>query len=488
MNIVMASAEVTPFAKTGGLGDVLGSLPKAIAAHGHRVTVFTPFYRQTREYFEARGEKPESLGQLTLVWAGWIARVELLRSELPDSDVTVLFVQNDDLFDRETLYGPRADGFDDQLERFTVFCRAVMAGCTELGLEPDLLHAHDWHAALLPIYARTEAALAGVATVYTIHNLNYQGRYGPDRYLILGLDPSLFTAAALEYFGDLHLMKGGIIFADQVTTVSPTYAREIQTSQFGAGLDGVLRTAAFKLTGILNGIDLQEWDPATDPMIAAQFTAEDLEGKARCKRELRKIAGLGATRGGPLIGAISRLVEQKGFDLFVPIVPKVLDLGAQIVVLGSGEPRYEDALRQVEENHSGDVRAFITFDPVLAHRIVAGCDLLVMPSRYEPCGLNQMYALRYGTVPVVRMTGGLADTVVPFDGTNGSLADGFGFFSANPHDLHRELWLATITFKDRPTWRQLQRNGMAKDFSWDASARQYESVYTKAIAARRSLG
>jgi starch synthase len=486
MNIVMASAEVSPFARTGGLGDVLGAVPKALARRGHQVTVFTPFYRQTREYFDRTGEVLESLGELILTWAGWVARVELLKAKLRDSDVAVIFIGSDTLFDRETLYAMRPDGFDDHLERFTVFCRAVLAATERLAMEVDVLHAHDWHAALLPIYADAERIPA--ATVYTIHNLNYQGRYGAARFIVLGLDRAYLAPEGLEYFGDLNLMKGGIVYADQVTTVSPTYAREIQTPDYGAGLDGVLRIAAPKLSGILNGIDVEEWNPRSDPAIPANFGAENLEGKTRCKRELRKEAELRGGRRGPLICAISRLVEQKGIDLLIPVISRLVDHGCQVVVLGSGEPDLEEALRGVEALHRGEVRAFLTFDPALAHRIIAGSDLLVMPSRYEPCGLNQMYASRYATLPAVRLTGGLADTVTPYDGTNADIATGFGFQSPDAHSLHRELWLASLMFKNRILWRKLQRNGMARDFSWDASARQYERVYERAVQVRLARG
>src|SRR5687768_516691 len=358
MKIVMASAEVSPFAKTGGLGDVLGSLPKALAARGHEVTVITPFYRQTRDYFDVRGEVPENLGEITLTWAGWVARVTLLRSMLPDSQVPVIFIANQDLFERENVYSPRGDGYDDNLERFTVFCRAVMAISDRL--QPDVLHAHDWHAALLPVYALTD--LPGAATVYTIHNLNYQGRYGGDRLLVLGLDRAFWSSDALEYYGDINLMKGAIIFADQVTTVSPTYAREIQTPEFGAGLDGILSQAAFKLTGILNGIDTAEWDPRTDPCITANYSQNDFSGKSQCKRDLRKSAGLRPSRSGLLVGAVSRLVEQKGFDLFIPIIPRLLAMDMQVVLLGTGQPEYEEALRNMERQHETDLRAYITFD------------------------------------------------------------------------------------------------------------------------------
>src|SRR5688572_17063009 len=291
MRIVMASAEVSPFAKSGGLGDVLGSLPQALAARGHKVTVFTPYYRQTREYLAANNLKTTSLGELALTWGGFQDHVELLTGTF-GSDVKMVFVRNDPMFDRPALYSNRADGWDDQDYRFTLFCRAVLNAVTRRITPADLLHAHDWHAALLPVYFRFHQATRRVATVYTIHNLNYQGRYGGDRFITLGLDPSLFTQDGLEFHGDINIMKGGIQFADQVTTVSPTYAAEIQTPEFGAGLDGVLRAVSGKMSGILNGIDVEEWDPANDPLIAARYTVEDLAGKAECKADLTGIAEL----------------------------------------------------------------------------------------------------------------------------------------------------------------------------------------------------
>lgn len=482
MKIVMASAEVAPFARTGGLGDVLGSLPRALALRGHDVTVFTPFYRQTRESLDQQGIKAEDAGTLSLSWGGFHDRATLLRAALPGSSVKMIFVENDELFDRPTLYSNRADGRNDQDYRFTLFCRSVLGAFENRIVRADVLHAHDWHAALLPVYFRFHSATRRVATVYTVHNLNYQGRFGADRFITLGLESTLFTSDTLEFHGDVNIMKGGIVFADQVTTVSPTYAREIQTPEFGAGLDGVLRAMAVRLSGILNGIDLEEWDPNRDPIIAANYRAADLAGKDQCNEDLRRIAGLDP-KDGPIIGAVSRLVDQKGFDLFVPIVPSLLQFGAQIVILGSGEPVLEAALREIQNRHPTDVRVFLKFDPDLAHKIIAGSDLMVMPSRYEPCGLNQMYALRYATLPVVRMTGGLADTVRPYDGTNAGTANGFGFYSTDSRELQQALLMARLAFRDRKFWHQLQLNGMNDDFSWDHSARQYEQVYEKATAA-----
>lgn len=485
MNIIFATAEVSPFAKTGGLGDVCGALPKALAKLGHDVVVFTPYYRQAREWFARRGESPEAVADMSIRWAGWSSPMTLLRAMLPDSDVPVYFIANDYFFDRDGIYDGTLDFHDDQVERYTFFCRGIISACGSLGLNVDVVHSHDWHSALLPVYLhsglRGDSSFQRAASVYTIHNLNYQGRYGFERFRALGLHSFYSSQHALEYFGDINLMKGGIIFADQVTTVSPTYAREIQTAEFGAGLDGILRQHSYKLSGILNGIDIDEWDPETDPHLPSPFSAVDLKGKANCKKALRKEAGFDTRSKAPLISLISRFVPQKGLEIFLGAIPSLLQTGSQIIVLGTGDAHYEDAFRAAEAAAPKQFRSWIKFDPVLAHRIIAGSDLLLMPSLYEPCGLNQMYALRYGTLPVVRLTGGLADTVIPYDGSNAGVATGFGFHSTDPRDLYLTTWLGAMQMKDAAVWRQLQQNGMAADFSWEHSAREYERVYSRAL-------
>jgi starch synthase len=278
-------------------------------------------------------------------------------------------------------------------------------------------------------------------------------------------------------------MKGGIIFADQVTTVSPTYAREIQTHALGAGLDGILRSLSFKLCGILNGIDVDEWDPATDPQLGANYDAHHVAGKVLSKRRLLKEAGLKVKAKTPLFAAVSRLVDQKGFQLLIPILPKLLRAGAQAVILGSGQPEYEHAFARIAHEHPESCRVWIGFDNALAHRMYGGADMLLIPSLYEPCGLNQMYALRYGTVPVVRLTGGLADTVIPFDGTNAEAANGFGFASTQPSDLYAAAWIGMLNYREGKVWKDLRANGMSADFSWERSAREYESTYNRALFA-----
>jgi len=485
MRIVFASAEVSPIAKTGGLGDVCGSLPQALAKLGHEVTVFMPFYRQARDWFASHNVEPERALPTTHVsWANWAAEADFFHTTLPGSDITLILVANDYYFNRPQIYSGRFDGYDDGIERFTFFCRALIRGCELLGIEPDIVHAHDWHTALLPIYLhsglRGSDQFRAARSVFTIHNLNYQGIGRGENFARFGLHSHYWAPNGIEHFGDVNLMKGAIILADQVTTVSPTYAREIQTAQHGAGLDGILRSLSFKLQGILNGIDVEEWDPAADPHLRSHFSAGHLAGKSLSKRALLRELKLPHRAKTPLLSFVSRLVDQKGVDLLIAALPHMLAAGAQAVILGSGEPRYENALQHIASHYPDSCRVIIGFDSDLAHRIYGGADILLMPSVYEPCGLNQLYALRYGTVPVVRLTGGLADTVVPFNGTNIDVADGFAFQSVNAGDFYTATWLALLNYKESKTWRGLQSNGMATDFSWERSAHEYDAVYRRA--------
>jgi starch synthase len=486
MRILFATAEVSPIAKSGGLGDVCGSLPKALAKLGHDVTIFMPYYRQARLWLENNGAAVQQvLPTVTISWANWSAEATVLRTTLPGTDIPLILVANDFFFEREQLY-QGAVGLDDFLLRYTFFCRAIIRACELLDIAPDVLHCHDWHTALLPVYLdsglRSTPQFANTRSVYTIHNLNYQGVAGAEAFALTGLHSRYWSPAGVEHFGELNPMKGGILFADQVTTVSPTYAREVQTSEHGAGLDGVLRTMSYKFSGILNGIDVEEWDPDNDPLVAVNYDADTIARKAKNKRALLKEAGLKFSAKKPVIAAVSRLVDQKGFQLLIPILPRLLAAGAQVLILGSGDPMFENALATIGAQHPESCRVWIGFDNTLAHRIYAGADMLLVPSMYEPCGLNQMYALRYGTVPVVRLTGGLADTVIPFDGTNSEIANGFGFAAPHPVELYLASWVAMLNFKDAPVWKSLRHNGMQCDFSWDRSAVQYEDVYRAAVA------
>lgn len=482
MRVVFATAEVSPIAKTGGLGDVCGSLPKALQKLGHDVTIFMPFYRQARHWFDKNGVSVhQALPTEVIVWADWIAEATFLRTTLPGTDIPLILIANDYFFERDQIYARAPNGDDDFLLRYTFFQRAVIRGCEMLDISPDVMHCHDWHTSLLPAYLdsglRGEWHFRNTRSVYTIHNLMYQGVAGPDAFRLTGLHSRYWAPDALEHFGTLNPMKAGILFANQVTTVSPTYAHEVRMPELGAGLDGVLRHISSRFTGILNGIDTEEWDPATDALLPANYDAGTLRDKVKNKRALAREAGLRLSAKRPIIGAVSRLVGQKGFQLLLPILERLLGAGAQVALLGSGEPELEEALSRLAAAHPGSCRVWIGFDNALAHRIYAGADMLLVPSIYEPCGLNQMYALRYGTVPIVRLTGGLADTVIPYDGTNLDSANGFGFVAAHPVELYLATWVAMLNYKDGEVWRELQLNGMASDFSWERSAREYSRVY-----------
>ena len=485
MKIVFASAEVSPIAKTGGLGDVCGSLPKALQQLGHDVVIFMPFYRQARQWLEKNGAEVHQLAPTVVIaWANWIAEATFLRTNLPGTNIPVVLVANDFFFERDHLYADAPDGWHDYLLRYTFFCRAVIRGCELLDIRPDILHCHDWHTALLPLYLdsglRSVPQFANARSVYTIHNLNYQGIAGPGAFTLTGLHSRYWAPDAVEHYNTLNPMKGAILFANQVTTVSPNYAREVQTPRHGAGLDGVLRHVSYKFNGILNGIDTDEWNPLTDPHLPVNYDETMLREKVRVKRALAKEAGLKFSQKTPIIGAISRLVEQKGFQLLLPVFERLIAAGAQLVILGSGETDLENALAFLGERHRDSAKVWIGFDNALAHRIYGGADMLLMPSIYEPCGLNQMYALRYGTIPIVRLTGGLADTVTPYDGTNLENANGFGFVASDPRELQLASWLAMLNFKDGSVWKSLQTNAMEADFSWEKSARQYDEVYRRA--------
>lgn len=487
MRILFATAEVSPIAKTGGLGDVCGSLPKALAAMGHDVTVVMPYYRQAKQWFEKNGVAPEQIGPTVRIdWANWWGDATFFRTVLPGSDVPLILVANDYYFDRTQIYTGYA-GFDDFLQRYAFFCRGLIRACEVLDIAPEVLHAHDWHTALLPLYLhsglRATPQFRATRSVYTIHNLNYQGVADAPAFAVTGLHGRYWASDAIEHFGQVNPMKAGILFADQVTTVSPNYAAEIQTPEHGAGLDGVLRSVAYKFSGIINGIDVAEWDPSNDPYIDARYEPGKMHGKTIAKRMLAKEAGLKYKPKAPILAVVSRLVEQKGFQLLTPILEKLIRAGAQAVILGSGERQYEEAFERIATENHHDCRAWIGFDNELAHRIYAGADMILMPSLYEPCGLNQMYGLRYGALPVVRLTGGLADTVIPFDGTNREVADGFGFRNLSSDELYFATWAGMLTRKDTRVWKTLQQNGMQQDFSWDRSARQYEEVYLRAASA-----
>ena len=484
LRIVMAASEAVPYSKSGGLADVGGALPLHLARLGHEVTLFLPYYRETRQRLP---RLPRATPPIDLPFPGHDVRVEILRHE-PAPGLTVLLVREDGAFDRPRLYGTADGDYWDNGGRFAVFCRAVVATLRLLGEHADVLHAHDWQTALLPLYLRHRpdlaGHLAGVPTVLTIHNLAYQGIFPPAAMPYCDIPAELFTPAGVEFYGQVNFLKGGIIAADAVTAVSPRYSEEIRTPAFGEGLDGVMREQAGKLRGILNGVDYEEWDPDTDPRLPARYSVAAIDGKARCKETLLEAFGLPRDPATPLFGTISRLVDQKGFDLLADAMPRLASLNLRYVLLGSGERRYEDLWIALARRWPDRLAVRLGYDEALAHLLEAGADAYLMPSRFEPCGLNQMYSLRYGTVPVVRAVGGLDDTIEHFDPRTGR-GNGFKF---RDYDVNGLLWAVgeALACHARPAeWRRVQRNGMEADFSWDAASRRYVDLYRELLASRR---
>ncbi len=472
MQLLFVASEVAPWSKTGGLGDVAGALPRALAARGHAVTVVTPRHAgidPRREGLTALHGAVRVRGEATTLW-------------VKDGPVRTCFVEHERYFgSRRGLYGDGHRDHPDNAERFAYLCRAALAVPGALRLRPRVLHANDWQTGLLPFLLRHEhardPALAGARTVFTIHNLAYQGIFPKEVVPALGLPWDVFSYEGMEFFDQLSFLKAGLVYADALTTVSPTYAREILTPEGGANLDALLRHRAADLTGILNGIDVHAWDPARDPYLPAHYTARAVSGKAACKAALQAELGLPDRIDVPLIGLVSRLTGQKGVDLVTAALPALLARDVQLAVLGAGEPVYQEAIRRAAREHPGRVGARIGFDEGLAHRIEAGADLFLMPSRFEPCGLNQMYSLRYGTVPVVRAVGGLADTVEDYDGWN--RGTGFRFVEYAPHALLTAVRRALDVHRDRRAWRGLMTRGMAEDNSWERSAARYEALYRR---------
>ncbi len=476
MRILMVASEAAPFAKTGGLADVVSSLPRALARLGHTIDVVMPRY------------------------GGISAGARIARLAVPDVDGTVdvdlhavedgrvrfVFVDYPRYYGRERLYGVGSDDYPDNAARFALLARAALAWAAEAaGERYAVVHAHDWQAGLVPVLLKRGAAagaLHGAAAVFTIHNLAYQGLFDASWVARLGLNPDLLAPDALEYWGRISFLKGGILFSRCITTVSPQYAREIQTPEFGFGFDDILRSRSHDLIGILNGIDYDQWDPARDPHLPVPYDASRLDGKDAAKRHLLELVGLPAgdeDRRRPLVGLISRMVDQKGFDLLAELAGELPRLDAAYVLLGTGERRYEEVWQTLAARHPDRIAVRIGFDEAMAHRIEAGADLFLMPSRFEPCGLNQMYSLRYGTVPVVRATGGLADTVRDVDPATGE-GTGFTFKEASSGALLAAVRRALETYRNRAVWRGIQLAGMRQDVSWDAPARQYAGLYERA--------
>jgi starch synthase len=501
VKILLATSEAVPFAKTGGLADVCGALPLELARLGHEPTLIMPAYRQV---FQA-GLPIEPVGPPLEVRVGQkTVTGRLLRSSLPGSSlptavesgkafpggVPVYFIEQSQYFDRDYLYGSGAQDYRDNCERFVFFSRAVLDVIGRLGLAVDLLHVHDWETGLIPAYLkieyRSKPGYEKIASLLTIHNLAYQGTFWHWDMLLTGLDWKYFNWRQMEFFGNLNLLKSGLVFADSINTVSPRYAEEIQSAPLGCGLEGVLQHRHSVLSGILNGVDYRQWNPATDPHLPAKYGPENVrDGKAANKAALQAELRLQQDPNVPLLAFVGRLVEQKGIDLIAQVMQEwVLTSRAQWVILGTGEAKFQEQLALLAQRFPQKVAGRFQFSDPLAHRIEAAADLFLMPSRFEPCGLSQMYSLKYGTVPVVRVTGGLADTIV--DTTEETLAagsaNGFTFHEATSHGLSSALKRALAYFARPDAWLRLIGNGVNEDWSWAKSAKQYVSLYETTIA------
>jgi starch synthase len=478
MNIVYVSPEIDPFARTGGLGDVLGALPKSIARLGHRVSLFMPLYKQVKS--ASGGGFSLSPTKITVaVPMPDKTPVGLVYSSyMPEARILVYFIENKEYFERADFYKDPATGQDykDNCERFAFFSKAVLETIKALGQSPDVLHANDWQTALVPTYLKTlyrdDPLFRNTLTVFTVHNLAYQGLYPKEDMPKTLLDWGYFNWKQLEYHGKLNILKAGLVFSDIITTVSKRYAQEIQTQEFGRGLEGVLLERSKDLFGIVNGVDYNVWNPEKDKLIPSRYSLKNLKGKKACKKHLQRKCGL-AEKDVPLIGWIGRLTEQKGIDLLLEGWEELMGLDLDFVLLGKGDQPYEEALKAKAAKYPGKASVNIGFDNRLSHEIEAGVDMFLMPSKFEPCGLNQLYSLKYGTVPIVRLTGGLVDTV--------DEQVGFTFNSSSVAEMLATVKKAVEAYGHPACWTELMRRGMLQDWSWDKSAREYVELYQKGL-------
>ncbi|MBL7068292.1 MAG: glycogen synthase GlgA [Candidatus Omnitrophica bacterium] len=476
MNIIFVSSEVSPFAKTGGLGDVSEALPLALNKLKAHSSVIMPLYKLVRQ----NGFAPNLIKSGIPVKIG-LRDLSFDLSSLSYKNINFYFIGNDALYDRDGLYGTPKGDHGDNAMRFAFFSKAVLESIPYIG-KPDILHCNDWQTGLIPLYLRyiykERKDFKKIKVLFAVHNMAYQGLFGKEAVEELKLPEGTFTQDGIEFYGKASFIKSGIVYSEAVSTVSEGYAREVLTAEFGCGLDGILRTRKESLYGILNGADYSTWNPETDKFIAGNFTKDDLRPKLECKKDLCGEFGLEFDEDRPIIGMITRLAEQKGVDLVVEGMDGLLDLGASFVILGTGDEKYNSLFKDFDRRYKGRAGAKVAFDNPLAHKIEAGCDMFLMPSRYEPCGLNQMYSLRYATIPIVRATGGLKDTIEDFD-PHTKKGNGFKFKEASCDAMLKAIGRAVGVFRDKKTWRALQKNGLRCDFSWDASAKRYLELYKK---------
>ena len=486
MHIVFAASECEPFAMTGGLADVIGALPKALVKLGHQVTVYLPLYKSARPYLPE--ELEFAVRSITIPFPYYNRFAGIVNGGVKDG-VQHYFVDCPELFERDGIYGPTTGvgEFSDNAERFGLFCRAVLEASKQLGV-PEIFHVHDWPTSLLPVMLRSvyyfDPALNSAAAVLTVHNAMYQCWYPKKTIEQLLLPWDLFTHDKVEMKDSFNFLKGGIVFSDYLTTVSKTYAEEIKTDEYGAGLEGIFQRRSGDLRGILNGVDYSQWDPARDRRLAAHYSPENLAGKVECRHDLLHAFGLeNVPDTTPVIGIMSRLSTQKGMDFVAQIADQLLERKMVLVAIGEGEPYYENFFCSLAARSPQKVAARVKFDDALAHKVQAGSDIFLMPSRFEPGGLNQMYALKYGAVSVVRATGGLADSVQEWDPATGT-GTGFRFYGYQAQDLMAAIDRALAAYEDKPGWKKLMWNGMEKDFSWEHPAHEYVEVYEEVLRRR----
>ncbi len=485
LKVLYCTPEVTPFSKTGGLGDVSGSLPRALAAAGCDVRIITPKYaginETTYSLKKVLDEVPLSIGNREETGS-------LFEGRLPGSKVPVYFAGCSKYFDRKELYQENGKDYEDNLERFSFFSMMALHSMEKLGWQPDIIHCNDWQTALIPVYLKTVMRTRKTGSLFTIHNIGYQGLFNVEKLPAAGLARELFNIKGLEFFGKINLLKGGIIFSDIVTTVSPSYSREIQTEKYGHGLEGVLRERAKDLYGIINGVDYDEWNPSQDSHIAVKYSIKTIGRKKKCKTELQKVCGLPVTNK-PVIGMVSRLDDHKGYDILAEIMDELMQLDIQMIMLGTGKEKYQDIFKKFKNNYPDKLSLNLFFDNTLAHKIEAGSDLFLIPSKYEPCGLSQLYSFKYGTVPVAHKTGGLADTITDF--IPSTIADkkatGFLFSHYDPDALLKAVMLSLCTYEDKAAWKKLVTAGMKSDYSWKQSSEEYTELYEKSLLKVREM-
>ncbi len=492
LRVVIAASEAVPFSKTGGLADVAGALAKSLDQLGHDVTLFLPDYFLLRQSNSSLPPIVDAGLRFSILMNGRVIAGAVNWTTLPDSGVRVLLVRQPEYFDRRQLYQEHGHAYVDNCERFSFFSRAVLEICRQMILRPDVIHCNDWQTGIINGLLQTQyngrPGFERTASVITLHNMAYQGRFWHFDMPLTGMDWKHFNHNQMEAWGDLNLLKTGIAFADQITTVSPTYATEICTPEGGYGLEGLLTHRRDDLVGILNGIDDDVWNPETDQHLSARYSIDTVaDGKRQCKAHLQRRMHLDQRADVPILGMVSRMADQKGFDLIMGASERILSQDLQMVFLGTGDPHYETQMRDLAGRYPGKVAVEIGFDESLAHQIEAGADIFLMPSRFEPCGLNQMYSLRYGTVPIVRKVGGLADSVENFESESESIQTATGFvFVAYSKDLLAETIEKAVGLYRQPNvWEHIVRNGMSRDWSWTRSAQEYVAVYRKALERRK---